>query len=189
MIPELNTKAELASSHIDPAELHGLVCGMAAGRPGQFSLPELIEYAGADQLTDENSVQDFVIEALDLLHAQDMEFALLIPDDEQVLSLRLAGLASWCAAFLSGFGASVSTDVSQLPVDVQEILRDFASISGLDEDAEGSEQDEASFMEIYEYVRVASILTLALMGEVQIEAEQAEDADVDLSGDDDEVRH
>ena len=130
-------------------------------------MTDFVELAGADALSDEASVMDFVTDTLDALFAQDMEFSPLVPDDEEVLALRLTGLAEWCAGFLSGFGAVAAALSSRdaLPPDVQEILRDFASITALDDTVEGDEQDESSFAEIYEYVRVATALTQTLMDE------------------------
>ena len=169
MLRELLDKAELASAFIEPAELHGMVCGLAVSNPNSFALPELIDLAGTDALTEQNLVEDFVSAALDHLHAQDIEFAPLLPDDDEGLSVRVGGLAVWCAAFLSGFGAgigNVGAEVGSLPQDVQEILKDFVNISGLDEDVAASEQDEAAYMELFEYVRVATILALTMMAQV-----------------------
>lgn len=166
MDPELLNKAIAASSHIEPAELHGMVCGLAASNPGTFSMPEFVDLVGTDGLTDEETAQDFVAATLDQLHAQDMEFHLLIPDDDEPLGERVLATGTWCAAFLSGFGAGVAyreIELKMLPDDVQELLRDFASLSGMDDDVEDTDQDETSFMEIYEYVRVAAILAHTLM--------------------------
>ena len=159
-------KALAASNLVEPAELHGLACGMASATPGSFSLPDFIDLVGTDVLVDDQTTQDFIGATLEQLHTQDMEFHLLIPEDDERLSERVAGAANWCAAFLTGFGAGLARlerDFKELPDDVQEILRDFSSLSGLDEDVTGGEQDEASFMEIYEYVRIAAILTHTLM--------------------------
>ena len=82
------------------------------------------------------------------------------------LSGSVYSTGTWCAAFLSGFGAGVAhreLELKMLPDDVQELLRDFASLSGMDDDVEETDQDESSFMEIYEYVRVAAILAHTLM--------------------------
>ena len=119
----------------------------------------------------------------DELFSEEMGFSPLSPDESELLSTRLVGLAEWCAGFLSGFGASVSERMSRdaLHTDIQEILRDFASISGLDDEVEGDEQDENSFMEIYEYVRVAAVLTATLMS-------TGDDAEADAS-DVDGVEH
>lgn len=166
---DLEQKALGASSVIPPTELHGMVCGFAAGQPAQFSLSDFVQLAGTDSLSDEQAVSDFVSATLDELYGADMTFAPLIPDDDELLATRLTGLSEWCAGFLSGFGAAFggmaenSAGVDALHVDVQEILRDFASISAIDDDVEGDDQDEGSFMEIFEYVRVAAVLTMTLM--------------------------
>ena len=129
-------------------------------------MPDFVDLVGTDGLTDEESAQAFVAATLDQLHAQDMEFHLLIPDDDEPLSERVTATGSWCAAFLSGFGVGVAQreiELKMLPDDVQELLRDFAALSGIDDEVEESDQDETSFMEIYEYVRVAAILAHTLM--------------------------
>ncbi len=149
-----------------PAELHGLVCGLCAGNPERFALQEFIDLAGADALTDETAVHEFIRGALDDFTSPDMTFTPLIGDDEDELSARLGRLTDWCAGFLSGFGAGAAGESdSALPVEVQEIVRDFARISGLDDDVDGDEEDEVSFMEIHEYVRVGAVLVLTLMAE------------------------
>lgn len=150
-----------------------MVCGMCSALPQAFVLADFIALASVDALADEASVQQFVELSLDAFTAQDMSFVPLVPDDDQLLELRLKGLAEWCAGYLSGFGAAVSEGRDALPPDVQEILRDFASISGLDEAVEGDEQDEASFAEIYEYVRVASVLTMTLMSPEDVQGGDA----------------
>lgn len=172
---ELEQAAIAASSIISPAELHGLVCGMSSAQPQAFVLSDFIALAGVDSLADESSVQHFVELALQDFTAQEMTFVPLVADDEEPLALRLKGLAEWCAGYLSGFGAAVTEHREGLPPDVQEILRDFASISGLDEAVEGDEQDESSFAEIFEYVRVASVLTMTLMSPEDAD-ERAEDS-------------
>ena len=177
--------AQNASSILPVAELHGVVCGFAAGNPAGFSLSDFVQLVGTDALSDEQAVSEFVGAVLDELYAPDMNFIPLVPDDSEVLSVRLTGLAQWTAGFLSGFGAAYSgatetlaaageerSSRDALPLEVQEILQDFASISGIDEDVDGDEADEVSFMEIFEYVRVAAVLTLSSMPDQETDPEQ-----------------
>jgi uncharacterized protein YgfB (UPF0149 family) len=185
-VSDLERQAQNASSILPAAELHGLVCGFAAGNPAEFSLSDFVQLVGTDALTDEAAIGEFVGGVLDVLYSPDMDFMPVIPDDSAVLGLRLEALAQFTAGFLSGFGAafssasydpeSMTSKVTRddLPLEVQEILHDFASISGLDEEAEGDEQDEVSFMELFEYVRVASVLALTLMPQTD-EKEAADD--------------
>ena len=172
---ELLEKAKAASRTLEPADLHGTVCGMAAGHPVRFSLPDLIDLLGTDALEDEVTLESFVTDTLDAFHAQDLEFHPLMPDDDEPMAARLGGLAAWCAGFLSGFGAVVTSSVNALPDEVGEALRDYASISGIDEEEVENEQNEASFMELYEYVRISAVLMMTLMAEHTESGEHAND--------------
>jgi uncharacterized protein YgfB (UPF0149 family) len=169
-VTDLLIKAELASTALVPAELHGMVCGMAVN-----GMPEFV-------VADLGALGAFITEALDQLYDQDMSFMPLIPDDDESLSTRVEGIVEWTGGFLAGFAAGLNTARDELPIDVQEIVRDFAGISGMDPadyaneerfDAEDIEESEASLMEIHEYIRVSVVLIMALMDEHQ--AQQAAD--------------
>ena len=112
---DLEVKAQNASAVIPATELHGMVCGFAAADPLQFSLSDFVQLAGADALSDEESVSEFVRSSLDELFSEEMGFQPLIPDDSELLSTRLMGLAEWCAGFLSGFGASHRSVFARFP--------------------------------------------------------------------------
>ena len=179
---DLFVKAELASTSLMPAELHGMVCGMAVNGTPEFVVADLVALAGPETLTDEAALGVFITEALDQLYDQDMSFAPLIPDDDESLSNRVEGVVEWTGGFLAGFAAGLNASRDELPIDVQEIIRDFAGISGMDAadyaeeerfDPEDIEESEASLMEIYEYIRVSVVLIMALMDEHQ--AQQAAD--------------
>jgi uncharacterized protein YgfB (UPF0149 family) len=174
---ELLEKAIAASRTLEPAEIHGSCCGMAAGQPQEFVLANFIELHGTDALEDEVTVREFVTATLDQLHAQDLEFHPVMPDDEAPLTERLLGLSSWCAAFLVGFGAVVPDNMKTWPDEVAEIIRDYASISGLNDEEAETEQNESSFMELYEYVRVGAVLIVALMTEHQEQQEREESSE------------
>ncbi len=178
MNPELLSKAQAASELIEPSDFHGTVCGLAAANPHTFSLPLLIDLLGTDALNDESSTQEFVGATLDELFAENLEFQPLLPDDDEPIQARLAGLGGWCAGFLSGFGAAVEVSERELPDQVGEVLRDFINISGLDEESyedDGSEENEQDYMELFEYVRVGSILVVTLMAEITDDASASED--------------
>ena len=169
---DLELKAREASDVLPPSELHGLVCGLAAASPTAFSMTELVQLAGADALTDEASVGEFVSDSLEQLFSPDMNFQPLVAGDEEELGARVDSLVEWCAGFLGGFSAGMSalnpdrpSSTKELPIEVQEMLRDFVSISSLDDSVEGDDQDENSFMELFEYVRVATVLSMTLMAE------------------------
>ena len=151
----------------------GLLAASACPVIEEFPISELVALAGDQALTDEGAVLDFVDDSLANLRDEDLGFRPLIADDDEPLTQRVGDLAEWCGSFLSGFAAGNTTGRDNLPVDIQEIIRDFATLSsmGSDVDFEDADteaaQDEESFSEIYEYVRVSVLLVLALLEEQQ----------------------
>ena len=156
----------------------GFLAASACPTVEDFPLSQLVALAGDQALTDEVAVLEFVAVTLANLRDEDLGFAPLIADDEEPLTQRVDELAEWCGSFLSGFAAANATGRDQLPVDIQEIIRDFATLSGMGSDVDiasaddDSAQDEESFSEIYEYVRVSVLLVLALLDEAQPDVEQ-----------------
>ena len=75
---DLELKAANASSLLAPGELHGLVCGFAVTHDGGFPYNEFVDLAGADALTDEASVKQFVNDVLENLADEGMAFAPLV---------------------------------------------------------------------------------------------------------------
>ena len=105
----------------------GFLAASACPTVEDFPLSELVALAGDQALTDEQAVLDFVAASLANLRDEDMGFAPLIADDDEPLAQRVDELAEWCGSFLSGFAAANATGRDQLPVDIQEIIRDFAT--------------------------------------------------------------
>ena len=170
---ELRIHAEMAAYSIEPEELHGMVCGMAVNGNHEFVLSDFIDFVGIDALSDQESLGTFVNAALDELHDQNMIFQPLVADDEDPIGKRVGTIANWVGGFLAGFAAGLDGEHADLPVDVQEIIKDLVALSSLDpedyreEDFEPGEMEEheASLVEIHEYVRVSTMLILALMDE------------------------
>jgi uncharacterized protein YgfB (UPF0149 family) len=171
---DLRIQAEMAAFSIEPEELHGLVCGMAVNGRHEFILSEFIDLVGVDALSDQESLGVFVNATLDELHDQNMVFQPLIADDDDPITKRVETIANW-AGGLDG-------EHAELPVDVQEIIKDLVALSSLDpedyreEDFEPGEMEEheASLTEVHEYVRVSTMLILALMDD-HVAAESAVD--------------
>jgi uncharacterized protein YgfB (UPF0149 family) len=165
---ELRIHAEMAAYSIEPEELHGMVCGMAVNGNHEFVLSDFIDFVGIDALSDQESLGTFVNAALDELHDQNMIFQPLVADDEDPIGKRVETIAN-----LAGFAAGLDGEHADLPVDVQEIIKDLVALSSLDpedyreEDFEPGEMEEheASLVEVHEYVRVSTMLILALMDE------------------------
>lgn len=155
--------AGLAAS---PAELHGLLCGVICGgrRLTSDQLCQLAEL----QLDAEPAEIEPVRETLAALYDHAVGqirnggfvFKPLLPSDETDIDERIVALGLWCQGYLFGLGQSELDRDASLAAEIAEVLRDMAAISqvGIDD---GADDDEQSYMELVEYVRVAVLLVAA----------------------------
>ena len=89
------------------------------------------------------------------LNSPDLDFKLLLPDDEEAIAWRTSMLGQWCLGFLSGLGVGGLPDTDNLSEEVNEIIGDLTDISRVDFEVENpTEDDEAALQEIIEFVRV-----------------------------------
>ncbi len=85
-----------------------------------------------------------------------MEFAPLLPDDDEPLAERATALAQWCQGFLYGLGTGRLNSIDELPGEVGEIVHDLTEISRATPGEEDpTEDDEQAYAELVEFVRVA----------------------------------
>ena len=86
-------------------------------------------------------------------------FELLLPPDDEPLSLRTEALSQWCAGFLYGLALGGCRDDVAMPDSVSEVMKDIYEISHARFDYDMmDEADEAAYMEIVEYVRMGVLL-------------------------------
>jgi len=162
---------------VNPAELQAVFCGRLSG--GQrLTDKKVLEVASHLLDASPSSLASIKDDLLQLYNdtAEQLEdtnkvFELLLPDDDESLHERIETLSHWCQNYLSGLGQSGLSGDAPLAGDVSEAMRDLAAIamadSGTgDDDLDPytnsiDEQDEASFFELVEYVRVAVTLIYA----------------------------
>jgi yecA family protein len=150
-----------AETSMDPSDCHGLLAGLicAAGfADPHLWLAEIFEdYDPRNRKQAEafKLVQALYEDELARMNSPDMDFFLLLPDDEDALRDRVASLGAWCGGFLSGLGLGGVKDESPLPEEVSELIDDFAQITRVDFDLDSpDEEEQAAFEEVVEYVRV-----------------------------------
>ena len=148
-----------------PAFIQGLLAGMVCGN-GDTSetdwIKQLLEEA------DTKSVKESFLVALHALHGAtqeglqgaDFDFNLCLPDDQVGLDWRARMLSHFCEGFLYGMGLT-SQASNPLKGDPAELLEDFSQIAQMDTSglAEASDEDEADFTELVEFVKVG-VLTI-----------------------------
>lgn len=154
-----------------PSELHGMLCGRISG--GQVGEEEQLVSLVAQLLDEEPERVEDLGDMLPDLYAfscqqicrDGFEFKPLLPEDDIELNQRLESLGDWCQGFLFGLGNSGLSGETELAEDIADALRDLAAISqiGMLEEDE-AEEDEVSYAELVEYVRVAVLLIYAELG-------------------------
>ena len=145
----------------DAAEAHGTLTGaLCAARSYSLRdwLAEILpdgQAAGVAQ----NCLQDVFTSTRAALLAGDMEFAALLPADDEALAVRMAALAEWCQGILYGLGSGRLQDPAALGGEVSEIIRDFTAITQVDVNPDDAEEaSEEAYVELVEFVRVGTQL-------------------------------
>lgn len=149
---------------VSPAELHGLLAGhLAAGarlEPAMV-LQKSCELLDQDSITHESSkatLYNLYEATCAALESMDLEFQLLLPDDDEEISLRAESLGAWCQSFLSGFGLYGKHTDKSLSQEAKETLNDLGQIAQISSDLEELDENESDLMEVQEYVRMAVLM-------------------------------
>ena len=69
---------------------------------------------------------------------------------------RTVALGQWCQGFLAGFALKLGVTGQTPSAETQEVLSDLVAIARIGE-PDGSDDDEADFMELVEYLRMAAM--------------------------------
>ena len=165
-ISDAFSKANLAGS---PAELHGFLSGVISGA-SFYSTESLISNVAKFLEVDTDRVEDLGDTLVDLyqfsihqINGNDFEFTPILPNDDVILSERLASVGDWCQGFLYGLGNSKYLSNAETPKNIEEALGDLASISNIqilyDLDEVDESDNESNYIEVTEYIKVA-VLTI-----------------------------
>jgi uncharacterized protein YgfB (UPF0149 family) len=151
----------------DAAEAHGTLAGCLCAAIGYRFEDWLLEILpeGRAQPLSTATLRELYVDTTGALEASEMEFDLLLPEDEQPIDARTVALAQWCQGFLYGLGTSVIQDANGLPGEIGEIVRDLTEIThvGVD-DGQSEESNESAYAELVEFVRVGVQLVFDELG-------------------------
>jgi uncharacterized protein YgfB (UPF0149 family) len=179
--PEVARVLQTLQSSVAAAESHGCLCG-ALCTTQQYPLeswldelaPDADENSAADPADDRATLRLLFADTVRALRGDEMEFQLLLPDDDAVLMERALALSQWCQGFLYGFGVGGAVPREQLSGEVEEVLRDLTHISQASvETGAEAEEEELAYAEIVEYVRAG----VQLIHDELIELRAAGDAE------------
>lgn len=197
---EIASVLQSAGSQVVAAEGHGCLCGAlctTSDYTAERWLEELVATEGEDhdvELPATTPLRMLFADTIRALRGDEMEFEPLLPDDDEPLEQRATALAQWCQGFLYGFGTGKPVRDEDLKGQIDEILRDLAHIARSTVDVgDAGEEEEASYAELVEYLRVGVQLIHDELAKVRDSDEQgrdaADDEDFDPNEDPDDFVH
>jgi len=135
-------------------------------------LQESADYLGLPNPWSDKSklpILGFYQDELKRIQSEDMNYQLLLPDDDEEFTVRMQAFADWAKGFLDGFGASGRVNESSVDEEVMEILRHYDAFSyGIEED-EIDEDSEKLFTELVEHGRVTAMFMFYHFNQAQKE--------------------
>lgn len=142
----------------EPAEAHGTLAGALCAAGGyrlEDWLAEILPDGADSDSAAVPGLRGLYEETCAALAGTQMQFELLLPDDDAPLEERTEALTLWCNGFIYGLGTGGAPDPEGLPGDAGEIVRDLAQIMRAGIDArEGIDANEEALTELVEFVRV-----------------------------------
>ncbi len=180
---ELNALSEFLDTHQSPyvlSEIQGLCLGIiCTGREKDLAywLAQIEKTILAEELSHLPEACTQQLEKLLKCCFQDLthplcQLGLLLPDDEEPIEIRLQAVADWCKGFIYGLGLGSPEPAIWSQPNVREALEDIAQIQKLDPHAEENNESEKNYIELVEYLKIATILifeecseTLILQGQ------------------------
>lgn len=163
---DFNAAADLwveAGCFQTPSALQGWLTGFLAAGGRLTSDAWLLEAQQYLELENElpdnlkTLLQEFYDDVLLGLSGENMEFAILLPADEDAdIDEQVECLAQWSKGFLDGFGASGRVQ-GKMPEDVLEVLQDLDAFSQAQLEDPQDPQNELLYMELAEHARIAAL--------------------------------
>lgn len=150
---------------VNPAELHGLLCGLLCTNINldrdlwlQYAREALVDDGKFSPITDKLLRQLFD-EGIAQIDNLDEPITPVLPDDDTPLRQRVNALGGWCQGLLYGLGLGEIGRGTPLSEESQEFLKDVADIAQISFDTdEGDEADENAYAEVVEYLRVGLLM-------------------------------
>ncbi len=150
---------------LNPAELHGLLCGLLCADPNLNCDRWLscVHEELADMGESSESADDLLRKLFEYGAAQlsdsDCAATPLLPEDEAPLRQRTDALGAWCQGLLFGLGLGQADRHHALSEESREFLHDAAEIARVGfETEEATEADETAYAEVVEYLRVGLLI-------------------------------
>ncbi len=161
----------------DAAQTHGLltgrlaVSGVAAGPDWLVQVLEGTDERNAQRVECQQMLDTLYQATYWQLSERLSEFMPLLPDDQTDAVLRTAAMAHWSEGFLHGLVSAQQGDAlrDRLAAEpLSDIIRDILQITRAElDEATDAETNEAAYVELVEYLRVAAQLAYEELAEIR----------------------
>ncbi|MBO2604752.1 UPF0149 family protein [Shewanella algae] len=168
-IESLRSALDNADIGQHPVEVHGALVGLICGGVPQQELawyqPLLELMNDGQRLPDELTqlITELFGDTVNRLQDPDFGFTLLLPEEEEPLTVRVEALSLWTQSFLTGI-AIIQPGLNQASEDVREVIKDLAEIAQVEFDVADDDESESAYLELLEFVRMAAILCYSEFG-------------------------
>lgn len=155
-----SAQIEILALPISSSQLHGVMCGYlcaGAGQLGEAYLRTLtINKRGEDARVAAQALFNLYTISQHQMDEDHFKFMLLLPDDDQALSIRAQAFSEWCNGFTQTMLLAGIQPAQLFDEEAQDAFVHLEEFAQLDyESLQVSEDDEKAFMEVTEYVRMA----------------------------------
>jgi uncharacterized protein YgfB (UPF0149 family) len=169
-------------SMTDAAEAHGTLAGaLCTASSYRFEdwLQEILPEGRAQPIST-GALRGLYFLTTETLAGAEMSFEPLLPEDAQPLDERATALSQWCVGFLYGLGSGSIQDLSKLPGEVGEVVKDFDELTRVGVGAgESEEENESAYAELVEFVRVGVQLVFEELESLRARSTDGESEDDD----------
>lgn len=156
---ELNQALSNTTLKLHPSQVHGLISGVLSGNPKSTAAWEELVTGGEETAKTHDLLQAMFDASAKQLSEFLFEFQLVMPPDTEPLPSRAEALTLWSQGYLTGLKLAQVQLVGREAGDVTEAINDLIEIAKMNyEDVVASEEDEAAYIELVEYVRMAAVL-------------------------------
>jgi len=164
------------------SEVHGMICGLLCSETVvEGSNQGLAIFDGHKGTVPRDLKLSFLSVMTDLkstLSDGQLEFTLLLADDDSIISERIESVVNWCRGYLSGLVEGGVKEFESLSPEANELVHDIIALSELEVDAddEPQEQQEQHITEIEEYLKIGvQYIYDELHTNVDVESPDSED--------------
>jgi uncharacterized protein YgfB (UPF0149 family) len=162
---QIEATLALTDIELSVSEVHGTVIGAISNHMKSGRTPDLLKLieptANAEdprfsQLSE--LLYDMYRENSEVLLESQEGFAPLLPNEDESLSVRVDGLATWCKGFLLGLLYNNAFSIDQIPESGAEIARDMLEIAEAGVGSDEEREEDWALSELEEYIKVGAQL-------------------------------